>query len=97
MKVYIESKNEIGKIALLEMLNVKSRANFAQRLGLKFIEFDAVIINKDPLKIMMSHKSWNTIPYTIYHAEVFKNSVLGIFKSCDVVCSYNDIEVTCEK
>ena len=96
MKVFVEAKTFDGEQALREILLVKSKANLAQKLGLKYIQFDATQITEKPFVVKMDHRFWNTVPYTVYHSNIIKHTLLGVFQSCDVKVLASDIEVLCE-
>lgn len=96
MKVFVQAITFDGEQALKEILSIKTRANMAQRLGLRYIQFEATKITDNPFVVKLDHKFWNNVPYTVYHSNVIKNTLLGVFQSCDIKVNLGDIEVLCE-
>lgn len=94
MKVFLREKTENGKQALKGLLELKTRASIAQKLGLKAIRFNAQIIREIPFTLSLDLKHYDRIPYTPFNADQTARSLEGLFLQMNA--NLEDIEVICE-
>jgi len=94
MKVFLREKSEQGKQALKNLLDLKTKASIAQRMGLRAINFNAEILREQPFTLTLNMRHFDKIPYTPFNADQTARSLEGLFKQLDV--DLKDIEVVCE-
>lgn len=94
MKVFLREKSEQGKQALKDLLDLKTKATIAQRMGLKAINFQAEILRENPFTLTLSMRHFDKIPYTPFNADQTARSLEGLFLQLNV--NLKDIEVVCE-
>lgn len=94
MKVFLREKTEKGKQALKDLLDVKKKASIAQRLGLRFVRFEATVQLEVPYTLNLKMKHFDMIPYTVFNADQTARSLEGLF--VQLGATLEDIEVVCE-
>ena len=95
MKAYFIAKNQKGKEGLVRIQDTRKKANLAEKLMLKAVQFDTQLVSEEPYKIRFYHKMLDNMPSERFYAEEMKATLARlILTNYDV--TLEDVEIVIE-
>jgi hypothetical protein len=83
MKVYLIAKNDDGVKCLKNIVTLKEKVSWAQRMILRRQDFNAEIVKEDPYTIQIKQKMINNLPNDPLYRNSIDNAMLAVIKEHD--------------